>query len=73
MELARLHARLGEHTLNARTTRGRAAKELACHLGKNWQAVLLIILSFPPGQHIQVSVFLDRLVISASAASSRRP
>jgi hypothetical protein len=61
MELARLHARLGEHTLNARTTRGRAAKDqLACHLGKNWQAVLLIILSFPPGQHIQVSVFLDR-------------
>jgi hypothetical protein len=40
--------------------RGRAAKELVCHLGKNWQAVLLIILSFPPGQHIQVSVFLDR-------------
>jgi len=59
MELARLHARLGEHTLNARTTRGRAANELACHLGKNWQAVLLIILSFPPGQHIQVSVFFS--------------
>ena len=52
-------ARLREHTLNARR-RGRAAKELACHLGKNWQAVLFIILSFPPGQHIQVSVFLDR-------------
>ena len=55
MELARLR----EHALNARR-RGWAAKELACHLGKNWQAVLLIILSFPPGQHIQVSVFLDR-------------
>ena len=55
MELARLR----EHTLNARR-RGRAAKELACHLGKNRQAVLLTILSFPPGQHIQVDVFLDR-------------
>ncbi len=55
MELARLR----EHTLNARR-RGRAAKELACHLSKNWQAVLLTILGFPPGQHIQVSVFLDR-------------
>ena len=52
-------ARLREHTLNARR-RGRAAKELACHLGKNRQAVLLTILSFPPGQHIQVDVFLDR-------------
>ena len=55
MELARLR----EHTLNARR-RGRAAKELPCHLGKNRQAVLLTILSFPPGQHIQVDVFLDR-------------
>lgn len=52
-------ARLREHTLNARR-RGRAAKELPCHLGKNRQAVLLTILSFPPGQHIQVDVFLDR-------------
>ena len=40
MELARLR----EHTLNARR-RGRVAKELACHLGKNWQAVLFIIFS----------------------------
>jgi hypothetical protein len=41
MELARLR----EHTLNARR-RGRAAKELACHLGKNWQAALLQSLAF---------------------------
>ena len=54
MELARLR----EHLRSKRPRRrGRAAKELACHLGKNWQAVLLTILGFPQGQHIHINVF----------------